>query len=228
MTHSLASLDYSYLKFLNENNDYFPDRNTFLNAFKHLKPDEVKYILFGQDPYPRKESAIGEAFIDGAVESLWSEDGGLSKQVNRATSLRNIMKMLLYAHGYLTGDFSPAAIKKVNKEGLIKSIFDLRDNFVANGVLLLNAALIFTSPKDSATHIKKWQPFIKALLKQLPGKPTLILLGNFAQKHIGSLPEAKKSPKVEFEHPFNYSFITSKEVVEFFKPMRLLFAVESN
>ena len=228
LTYSLASLDYSYLKFLNENNDYFPDRNTFLNAFKHLKPDEVKYILFGQDPYPRKESAIGEAFIDGAVESLWSEDGGLSKQVNRATSLRNIMKMLLYAHGYLTGDFSPAAIKKVNKEGLIKSIFDLRDNFVANGVLLLNAALIFTSPKDSATHIKKWQPFIRSLLKQLPGKPTLILLGNFAQKHIGSLPEAKNYPKVEFEHPFNYSFITSKEVVEFFKPMRLLFAVESN
>ena len=208
---------------MNETDDYSPDRNTFLNAFKHLKPCEVKYILFGQDPYPRKESAIGEAFIDGAVESLWSADGGLSKQVNRATSLRNIMKMLLFAHGYLTDDFSPAAIKKVNKEGFIKSIFDLRDNFVSNGVLLLNAALIFTSPKESAFHIKKWKQFIRSLLKQLEGKPTLILLGNFAQKHIGNLPEAKNYTKVEFEHPFNYSFITSEKVVEFFKPMWLLF-----
>ena len=225
LTHSLASLDYSYLKFLNETDDYFPDRNTFLNAFKHLKPGEVKYILFGQDPYPRKESAIGEAFIDGAVESLWSADGGLSKQVNRATSLRNIIKMLLYAHGYLTDDFSPAAIKKVNKEGFIKSIFDLRDNFVSNGVLLLNAALIFTSSKESAFHIKKWQPFIRSLLTQLPGKPTLILLGKFAQKHIGNLTEAQNYTKVEFEHPFNYSFITSKDVVEFFKPMKLLFSI---
>jgi uracil-DNA glycosylase len=220
---SLASLDYSYLKFMHQNNDYFPDKNTFLNAFKYHTPHSVKYILFGQDPYPRKESAIGEAFIDGAVKSLWSKDGGLSKQVNKATSLRNIIKMLLYAHGYLSDDFSPAAIKKINKQHLIKTIFDLRDNFVANGVLLLNTALIFTSSSDSSYHIKKWQPFIRTLLKLLNRKPTLILLGNFAQKYIGNLPEAKNYPKVEFEHPFNTSFITSPQVVSFFKPMELVF-----
>ncbi|MGZ3159584.1 MAG: uracil-DNA glycosylase, partial [Burkholderiaceae bacterium] len=56
--------------------------------------DAVRYVLVGEGPYPRPESATGFCFMDGAVQALWSENG-LSKPVNRATSLRNFMKMLL-------------------------------------------------------------------------------------------------------------------------------------
>jgi len=222
LVNSLCALDYTYLKFLKNNDNYFPDKDNFLNAFTRIDLPDVKYILFGQDPYPRKESAIGEAFIDGAVKSLWDEKGGLSKAVNRATSLRNIMKMLLYAEGLIKDDFSPVSIRKVDKNGLISSIYDLRDNFVKNGVLLLNAALIHTTPKESSYHIKKWQPFIKVLLKQLNNSVSLILLGNFAKDYVGKLPEAKTFEKLTFEHPFNTSFITNPEVVRFFGSMHLI------
>jgi uracil-DNA glycosylase len=62
--------------------------------------DRVRYVLVGEGPYPRAESATGVCFMDGAVGDLWSE-AGLSKPVNRATSLRNFMKMLLVADGQL-------------------------------------------------------------------------------------------------------------------------------
>ena len=60
----------------------------------------VHYVLVGEGPYPRPDSATGVCFMDGAVGKLWC-DSGLSKPVNRATSLRNFMKMLLVAGGQL-------------------------------------------------------------------------------------------------------------------------------
>ena len=60
----------------------------------------VRYLLIGESPYPRRASANGIAFYDAAVDSLWSEQG-LSKAVNRATSLRNIVKTALLAEGLL-------------------------------------------------------------------------------------------------------------------------------
>ena len=74
----------------------------------------VRTILFGESPYPREGSANGYAFWDAAVENLWS-DSGLSKAVNRATSLRNFIKMLLLARGDLNHDFSQPAIAQLDK-----------------------------------------------------------------------------------------------------------------
>src|SRR5512132_159390 len=75
--------------------DYLPTQGRIFAAFAQPL-DKVRYVLVGEGPYPREQSATGVCFMDGAVELLWSEKG-LSKQVNRATSLRNFMKMLLVA-----------------------------------------------------------------------------------------------------------------------------------
>lgn len=83
------ALDEDYRNFI-ENGDFIPARSKIFNAFKTLPKSKVKYILFGQDPYPREKSATGHAFIDGAVKKIFS-DKGLSKEVNRATSLRNFV-----------------------------------------------------------------------------------------------------------------------------------------
>src|ERR1700756_2799720 len=81
---------------------YLPTEQRLFAAFA-LPLDQVRYVLVGEGPYPRAESATGVCFMDGAVGSLWSgqEGGGLSKPVNKATSLRNFMKMLLVADGQL-------------------------------------------------------------------------------------------------------------------------------
>lgn len=87
--------------------DYVPTENRLFAAFAQPL-DKVRYVLVGEGPYPRAESATGVCFMDGAVGQLWCETG-LSKPVNRATSLRNFMKMLLVAGGRLQPDATGGA-----------------------------------------------------------------------------------------------------------------------
>ena len=213
-------MDDKYLEFLKTDNSYFPDYNNFLNAFK-LPLHDTKYILFGQDPYPRAKSAVGYAFIDGKVQSIFSENG-LSKEVNKATSLRNFMKMALLCEGELKDDFSKDAISKIDKTLYINSIYELKDNFEKNGVLLLNMALVFTTKEDSKMHVKKWSQFIKTLLNELKNEDIeLILFGKMAEV-LEKVDEAKNFKKHTMPHPYNIGFITDAKAHKVFKPMSLL------
>ncbi len=220
---ALSQLDDDYLSFLKEDKGYFPSQDNFLNAFKTLPLERTKYILFGQDPYPREQSAIGYAFIDGDVKSLWDENNGLSKEVNKATSLRNFMKMLLVSNGSLAQEnTTKEAIVKLDKSAYINSILKLRDNFEKNGILLLNTALIFTNKEDSKRHVKQWQPFIKKLLEQIKDEEiTLILFGTMA-KEIQKIPASENFKHFICEHPYNTTFISNKNVQKFFSLMKLL------
>ncbi len=215
-------LDADYRHFLESDKGYFPARSQYLNAFKTLPRHKVKYILFGQDPYPRVESAGGYAFIDEKVEKIFG-DKGLSKEVNRATSLRNFIKMVFVARGDLhPEDTSQEAIAAVDKSRLIDSISELRENFEHNGVLLLNTALIFTDKKSSPRHIRAWQPFMHSLLTDLQEeKPKLILFGNHAKALKKALP-LESFETIEMEHPYNHTFIANQNAQNLFGPMKLL------
>ncbi len=224
LVKAYATLDEDYQRFLEDDPHYFPSKEHYFNAFKTLPRENVKYILFGQDPYPRKESAGGYAFIDTNVKTLFSESG-LSKEVNRATSLRNFIKMALLARGDLKEDTSQEDISKVDKTDLIDSIDALRENFEKNGVLLLNTALIFSDKKSSARHIKAWQPFVQSLLSSLASleedAPKLILFGTHA-KALKKKFSLEKFEIIEMEHPYNTTFIHNKKALELFGSMNLL------
>jgi uracil-DNA glycosylase len=222
LTQAYASLEAEYQRFLEEDRSYFPSKENYFNAFKTLPKEKVKYILFGQDPYPRKESAGGYAFIDTKVKNLFSSDG-LSKEVNRATILRNFIKMALVASKRLTlDDTSQEAISKLDKKQMIDSIDDLRVNFEKNGVLLLNTALIFTDKKSSKKHIKAWKPFVQTLLNLLEDDaPKLILFGTHA-KDLKKAFSLDKFETIELEHPYNHTFISNDKALELFGPMKLL------
>jgi len=222
LNKAYGELEERYRAFLDEEKGYIPSRENIFNAFKTLPKTEVRYILFGQDPYPRAESAGGYAFIDMRVKRLFSQKG-LSKEVNRATSLRNFIKMALLARGdLLADDLSQEAISKIDKKGLIDSIEALRINFEKNGVLLLNTALVFTDKKSSSKHIKAWQPFIETLLKSLEAQaPTLILFGTHAKALKKNL-SLENFKTIELEHPYNHTFICNKKALSLFSPMKLL------
>lgn len=223
VNNALNHLDDDYLTFLKNDTDYFPDKNNFLNAFKTLPKEKTKYILFGQDPYPRKQSAIGYAFIDGAVTNLWDTKNGLSKEVNKATSLRNFIKMLLVCEKELkVENTSKEAILKVEHEKYIQSIEALKKNFEKNGVLLLNMGLVFTSKQESKKHVKAWAPFIKAFLEQIKGDNIeLILFGNLA-KEVDKISVTRHFKRFYCEHPYNVSFISNQNVQSLFCNMKLL------
>jgi len=222
LSKAFLSLDEEYLEYLLTSDDYFPSKKKFLNAFKTLSLDKTKYILFGQDPYPRKESATGYAFIDGRVKEIFSKKG-LSKEVNRATSLRNFIKMLLLCEDLIDkNELSQERISKIDKRGLCDNIWCLKNNFEKNGVLLLNMALIFSSKQDSKIHLKRWKSFIETLLYTIEDKDITLILFGQASKEVEKFQFSKKYKKVFFPHPYNISFITNQEVHDFFKPMNLL------
>jgi len=219
---AMATLPDDYIKFLQDSDEYIPTRDRFLNAFSTLDRESVKYILFGQDPYPRKQSAIGYAFIDGGVDNLFGENG-LSKPVNRATSLRNFIKTILVYDGKLKcDDTSKEAVASIDKSDYISTMDELRVNFERAGVLLLNTSLVFTTKDDSKKHIKIWRPFIESLLSQMHDiSPTLILFGAHA-KELTKLDNIDKFATIALEHPYNHTFICNDEALRLFGEMELL------
>jgi uracil-DNA glycosylase len=219
---ALARMDNLYLNTLISEGTWLPGKDKIFNAFS-LPLSQVKFILFGESPYPREASANGYAFWDAAADGIWNEQG-LSKTINRATSLRNLIKMLLLANHYLhPNNLSQEAIAALDKSHLIQSIDELFMNFMNKGVMLLNASLVLHH-KNKNKDAKAWQPFMATVLDELSKqKPdvTLILLGNIA-KQINSLPTTKYFQQFHAEHPYNCTFITNPEVLNFFRPFNLL------
>ncbi len=208
--------------------DYLPTGQRLFAAFA-LPIQMVRYVLVGEGPYPRAESATGVCFMDGAVGSLWCE-GGLSKPVNKATSLRNFMKMLLVADGRLkAGDTGGAALAPVaaaaGGDGSIQTLAQLQDNLTGHGFLLLNASLVFRPHVPPVQDARAWLPFLQVVLDALlaaeEGPPTLVLWGKIAEQ-LRKLPGTDRFPQVVSEHPYNLSFIEHAGMRELFGPMRLL------
>ncbi|MFC5479397.1 uracil-DNA glycosylase [Massilia suwonensis] len=211
--------------------EYLPTQGRLFAAFAQPL-GKVRYVLVGEGPYPRAESATGVCFMDGAVGELWSE-AGLSKPVNRATSLRNFMKMLLVADGQLqqddTGGAAMAPVAAAaGSNGSIRTLAQLQDNLTSHGFLLLNAALVFRKHVAPAIDARGWLPFLQtvlAVLAEQPHTPTLVLWGKIAEQ-LRKLPETERLPQVYAEHPYNLSFIGHQGMQRLFGPMELLRARE--
>ncbi len=230
---AMAQADAAYLPALAQDS-YLPTEGRMFAAFAQPL-DKVRYVLVGEGPYPREQSATGVCFMDGAVEALWSEKG-LSKQVNRATSLRNFMKMLLVADGLLSPEntsgeaLAQVAVKaRALGSPFIQTLTELQANLTRNGFLLLNAALVFRPHVPPLKEARAWQPFLEVVLTALAGHadgqrmppPTLVLWGKIAEQLKG-LEATARFPKALSEHPYNLTFIGNATMQALFRPMRLL------
>ncbi|KTD64768.1 uracil-DNA glycosylase family protein [Legionella spiritensis] len=215
---ALNSMDEQYVIQLKGDRNWLPGWELMLAAFSQPLL-HTRYLLLGESPYPRRQSANGYAFWDNAVASLWS-DKGLSKEVNRATSLRNMMKMLLVARGDLGEDHSQAAIARLDKSHYWRTASELFHGMIRKGFILLNASLVY-SDNRVPYHARQWQPFISSLFNQLAlrdHKVTLLLFGKIAAR----VQNSNRFPCLIAEHPYNLSFISNKDVLAFFKPLDLL------
>jgi uracil-DNA glycosylase len=211
---------------------YLPTEQRLFAAFA-LPLQDVRYVLVGEGPYPRAESATGVCFMDGGVGSLWSaeEGGGLSKPVNKATSLRNFMKMLLVADGQLQLDntageaMAVVAARARNGAGYIQTLAEMQDKLTSQGFLLLNASLVFRSHVAPVKDAKAWLPFFETVMaglaEQASAAPTMILWGKIAEQ-LNKLQIMKRFPQICAEHPYNLSFIANMDMHALFGPMRLL------
>ncbi len=227
---ALHAADPAYLPAL-VNDNFLPTRGRLFAAFDQPL-DAVRYVLVGEGPYPREQSATGVCFMDGAVDSLWS-DAGLSKPVNRATSLRNFMKMLMVADGLLmpdaTGSDAVAAVAHralAAESTFIQTLPELQRNLHAQGFLLLNAALVFRPHVPPLKEARAWRPYLEVVLEALASRagqpaPMLVLWGKIAG-WLDALPAFAHFPRAIAEHPYNLSFINNKNMQALFGPMHLL------
>ncbi len=221
---ALAEVDPDYLHGLLAVPEWLPGPDRLLAAFRRDRGG-LRYLLIGESPYPRAESANGIAFQDAAVGSLWSEQG-LSKAVNRATSLRNIVKTALLAEGHgqadVDGKFGPAQIAAIDKSGLVATLDELFTNLHAAGFLLLNATPVLHPARKPAREARYWHGFLNALLTATAElKPTLLLWGKIANL-VEALPASAGYDRIVCEHPYNLSFIDNLDMRALFAQLQLL------
>jgi uracil-DNA glycosylase len=219
LNHAMSLIDSVYLESLMGSHHWLPGQNHCFNAFSQPK-SHIKYVLLGESPYPRPVSANGYAFWDNDVGDLWSQKG-LSSKVNRATSLRNFLKMLLHAEDLLKKPFLASDIAQIDKTRLYQTLDDLFINMQNKGFLLLNASLVWSADLKVQRHAKAWFPFIKAILEELLRyQPTIkiLLFGKMAEK-FKFLPSENI---LVAEHPYVLNFIDNQDVLKFFKPLHLL------
>lgn len=227
---AIAAANPRYLPELALDN-YLPTELRLFAAFQLPLP-QVRYVLVGEGPYPRAESATGVCFMDGAVGSLWSgeEGGGLSKPVNKATSLRNFLKMLLVADGQLSPDNCAGAAladvaARARDGSAIQTLADMQEKLTAQGFLLVNASLVFRPHVAPAKDAQAWLPFFETVMAGLAVAaqtlPTMVLWGKIAEQ-LNRLPVMRLFPQIVAEHPYNLSFISNGKMHALFGPMRLL------
>ena len=222
LADALATVDPDYLQSLLQDDNWLPGAGQLLSAFKRDRLG-VRYLLIGESPYPRRESANGIAFFDAAVGELWSEQG-LSKPVNRATSLRNILKTTLLAEGHLgrddEGKVTQAAIAAIDKQRLVQTLDELFANLQQAGLLMLNATPVLHPERKPVQEARYWHAFLAQLLASIAehatGQITLLLWGKIAQQ-VEAMPASRGYRKLVCEHPYNLSFIDNPQ-------MQILFA----
>jgi uracil-DNA glycosylase len=229
LRNALAEVDVTYLDELLRSPGWLPGIDLLFNAFRRDRAN-TRYILIGESPYPRQVSANGIAFYDAAVTDLW-RDTGLSKAVNRATSMRNIIKTALVAEGYIKpdaeGKISQPCIAEIDKSSLVQTMPELFENLHAAGFLMLNATPVLHSERKPAIEAKFWQGFLFSLLKQLGETSnhtlTLVLWGKIAET-IESMALSERYEKLVSEHPYNISFINNVTMQSLFRDIALLTA----
>ena len=227
LTEALATVDPAYLQQLCDGKEWLPGINHLFSAFRR-DLQGVKYLLIGESPYPRQESANGIAFYDAAVVELWSENG-LSKAVNRATSMRNILKTALAAEGHLIpnsgGKITQEVIALLDKSNLVQTMSALFDNLHARGFLMLNATPVLHPRRKPAKEALFWQDFLKSMLAQIISSVdhsvNLILWGKIAEQ-INAMSEAENYNKLICEHPYNLSFIDNPLMRRMFAEVKIL------
>ncbi len=140
-----------------------PVRELTFQALKPNPPEKWKVVVFGQNPYPRVESATGIAMFDNTFHQ-WKDS-----QFGRVTSIRCIIKAaVMWKHG----------IKKATPIADIRALLAKEDTvqppewfqaMLTQGVLLLNAALTASSDGAMSTdqHTAFWRPVVEKLVEEI-------------------------------------------------------------
>ncbi|WP_344897214.1 ADP-ribosyltransferase domain-containing protein [Nonomuraea antimicrobica] len=140
-----------------------PVRELTFQALKPNPPHKWKVVVFGQNPYPRAESATGIAMFDNTFHD-WADS-----KFGKVISIRCIIKAAaMWKHG-IPKKTPIATIRALLKEHDTVQPPEWFQAMLTQGVLLLNAAL--TASADGAMpteqHTAFWRPVVERLVEEI-------------------------------------------------------------
>lgn len=168
-----------------------PAQSDVFKSFRLCPLKDLKVVMLGQDPYPRKGVATGILFGNRADV----------QEKNLSPSLKVIKE---------------AAINlEVPKNSCI---FDpTLESWAKQGILMINSALTVEMNKVGS-HVMIWRPFIIALLKHLSECETGIIYVLFGRQAQTFKPYINKqfNDILEIEHPAYYARLNKRMPSELF------------
>jgi uracil DNA glycosylase len=195
-----------------------PKRENTFRALNEIN-GEIKVVIFGQDPYPREESANGIAFFDNAIKN-WDD--------KLSPSFRNLIKNVLICESMLKTTSKIVELRNVLKKNKIISPPEWFKHTQEQGVCWLNIALTFESKDTLNKHTTFWKNIIKEIIleiiKNSKNGLVFVLWGGHAKKLKSFIPKDKKIKFVEANHPSVESFHkieTFKKINEELKSLKL-------
>jgi len=140
-----------------------PVRELTFQALKPNPPHRWRVVVFGQNPYPRVESATGIAMFDNAF-GKWGDP-----QFGKVITIRCIIKAATMWK-YKVPKATPIAdMRKLLAEKKTVQPPEWFQAMLTQGVLLLNAALTASSDGAMSTdqHTGFWRPVVEALVEEI-------------------------------------------------------------
>ena len=140
-----------------------PVRELTFQALKPNPPEKWKVVVFGQNPYPRVESATGIAMFDNSFTD-WADS-----KFGKVTSIRCIIKAAVMSKHGLPKSTGIADIRKLLAKEKTVSPPEWFQAMLTQGVLLLNAALTASSEKGAPAdpHTAFWRPVVEKLVEEI-------------------------------------------------------------
>lgn len=170
------------------NNKFYPNKDNIFKALELIKPNNVKVVIIGQDPYIKENQAIGLSF---AVQN------GLTIP----PSLRNIYKEIIkeYKPDYDNNTINKI-LNKYSKKGDISKLCE-------QGVLLLNSVLTVEPNKSNSHKNIGWENFTSHIIKKLDEKYKIVFMawGNNALQLLNNNVKYNQIIKSGHPSPLNYT-----------------------
>ncbi|MHC6624717.1 ADP-ribosyltransferase domain-containing protein [Streptomyces globosus] len=140
-----------------------PVRELTFQALKPHPPHKWKVVVFGQNPYPRPESATGIAMFDNTFHD-WKDS-----QFGRVVSIRCIIKAAAMWKYGIPKKTPIADVRALLKEKDTVQPPEWFQAMLTQGVLLLNASLTAGSDGASPTdrHTAFWRPVAERIVEEI-------------------------------------------------------------
>ncbi|WP_218028390.1 ADP-ribosyltransferase domain-containing protein [Nocardia yamanashiensis] len=140
-----------------------PVRELTFQALKPHPPHKWKVVAFGQNPYPRPESATGIAMFDNTFHD-WKDS-----QFGRVISIRCLIKAAAMWKYGIPKKTPIAEIRALLKEKDTVGPPEWFQAMLTQGVLLLNAALTASSDGSLTTeqHTAFWRPVAEQIIEEI-------------------------------------------------------------